>query len=198
MRKFATVCAFFALTPLMLLLLFLAGYFKLFSDDNILSMLSTKNDYKLFQSVPDSRRQHEIIARTYSQDARTVLLKKFFRKYSSPLEKQSDFIVYQADQNQIDYRLIPAIAMQESTGCKFIPDNSYNCWGYGIYGDKITRFSGYEEAIETVSRGLRKNYYDKGLTTPHSIMRKYTPPSIALGGPWAQGIEFFFDDIETD
>jgi hypothetical protein len=196
MRKLVIVCAFFSLAPLTLILVFLAGYFKLTSPSGMLSLLNTQTNYKLFQSIPDMRREHEIIAKTYAIDARTVLLKKFFSKYSSPLEKQADFIVYQADKYSIDYRLIPAISMQESTGCKFIPDNSFNCWGYGIYGDKVTRFSGYEEAIETVSRGLRKNYYEKGLTTPQAIMHKYTPPSIALGGPWASGVEYFFDDIE--
>ena len=36
-----------------------------------------------------------------------------------------------------DYRLLPAIAMQESTLCRSIPVDSHNCWGWGIYGDKV-------------------------------------------------------------
>jgi hypothetical protein len=83
--------------------------------------------------------------------------------------------------------------MQESGLCKHIYEGSYNCWGWGIYGNTVTRFSSYEEAIETISRGLKKNYIDKGLTTPEDIMRKYTPPST---GSWAYGVNFFLKIIE--
>jgi len=83
--------------------------------------------------------------------------------------------------------------MQESNLCKHIYPGSYNCWGWGIYGNKVTRFSSYEEAIETISRGLKKNYIDKGYTTPEEIMRKYTPPS---DGSWAFGVNTFLKVIE--
>ncbi|PIX69017.1 hypothetical protein COZ40_00235 [Candidatus Roizmanbacteria bacterium CG_4_10_14_3_um_filter_39_13] len=98
-----------------------------------------------------------------------------------------------ADQYTLDYRLIPAIAMQESGLCKHIYEGSHNCWGWGIYGNKVTRFDSYEEAIETISRGIKKNYIDKGLTTPEAIMRKYTPPS---DGSWAFGVNTFLKMIE--
>ncbi len=119
------------------------------------------------------------------KDRRVAVLKAFFRKYDSPLYDHADFIVKVSDEYGLDYRLIPAISMQESTACKFIPHNSYNCWGWGIYGDKITRFGSYPEAIETIAKGLKKNYIDKGLTTPEQIMAKYTPSS---NGSWARGV----------
>ena len=97
-----------------------------------------------------------------------------------------------ADKYEIDYRLVPAIAMQESNLCKVIPHNSYNCWGWGIYGNTVTRFSSYEESIETVSRGLKKYYVDQGLKTPDQIMKKYNPSS---NGSWAFGVNFFFKAI---
>jgi hypothetical protein len=196
MRKLIVLVTFFTLAPLTFTLFVLATYFNLFSETKILNLLTDDSSYRMFLSVPKNK-ELEMIARTYSKDARTVLLKKFFSRYGSPLAAHADFIVYQADKYRIDYRLIPSIAMQESTGCKFIPDNSFNCWGYGIYGDKVTRFSGYEEAIETVTKGLRNNYYDHGLDTPIEIMHKYTPPSVKLGGPWASGVEYFFEQIET-
>lgn len=119
------------------------------------------------------------------KDQRVAVLKAFFRKYDSPLYEHADFIVKVSDEYGLDYRLIPAISMQESTACKFIPHNSYNCWGWGIYGDKITRFKSYPDAIETIAKGLKKNYIDKGLTTPEQIMAKYTPSS---NGSWARGV----------
>ncbi len=127
------------------------------------------------------------------KDARVAYLKSFMRKYDSELYDHAESIVASADKHNIDYRLVPAIAMQESNLCRVIPHGSHNCWGWGIYGNTVTRFSSYPEAIETVSSGLKKYYYDQGLTTPDQIMRKYTPSS---NGSWANGVNFFFQRIE--
>lgn len=127
------------------------------------------------------------------RDPRIAYLKSFFRKYDSELYEEAEFIVETADKYNIDYRLIPAIAMQESTLCKVIPNGSHNCWGWGIYGGRVTRFASYDEAIDTVSRGLKKNYVDQGLTTPDQIMAKYNPSS---NGSWAYGVNFFWRLIE--
>src|SRR3989344_4108224 len=62
------------------------------------------------------------------EDIRIANLKAFFRKYGSPLYDNAETIVTASDKYQLDYRLIPAIAMQESTLCKFIPKDSHNCW----------------------------------------------------------------------
>lgn len=127
------------------------------------------------------------------KDSRVAVLKVFFRKHNSPLYDHADFIVKVSDEYELDYRLIPAIAMQESTACKVIPHNSHNCWGWGIYGNKITRFGSYPEAIETVAKGLKTNYIDKGLTTPEAIMAKYTPSS---NGSWARGVSSVLGVLE--
>ncbi len=126
-------------------------------------------------------------------DGRAVNLKNFFRKYNSPLYDSADFIVKTSDKYGFDYRLLPAIAMQESNLCRVIPENSFNCWGYGIYGSQVLRFSSYDEAAETVAKGLKKNYIDKGLTTPEAIMSKYTPSS---PGSWAKAINHFIGALE--
>lgn len=127
-------------------------------------------------------------------DGRAANLKHFFRKYNSPLYDHADFIVKTADKYQMDYRLLPAIAMQESGLCRVIPHDSHNCWGWGIYGTTVTRFDSYEEAIDTVSRGIRKNYLDKGLTTATQIMQKYTPSS--PDGHWAKAVNSFMKILE--
>lgn len=134
-------------------------------------------------------------AKTKVVDRRTANLKAFIRKYysQSPLYDYADLIVKISDKYQFDYRLLVAIAMQESNLCKRIPENSNNCWGWGIYGNNLTRFSSYEEAIKTVAKGIRKNYIDKGLVTPSAIMAKYTPRS---KGSWAKGVTRFFKLLE--
>lgn len=132
---------------------------------------------------------HEIV----QKDARVEMLKQFFSKYNSPLEPYAEHVVQTADKYNMDFRLIPAIAMQESNLCKKIIKGSHNCWGFGIYGKKVTRFKDYPEGIETVSKGLAKNYLAKGLVTPEQIMTKYTPSS---NGSWAFGVNQFMKELQ--
>jgi len=123
-----------------------------------------------------------------SKDARIEIVRQFFAKYKSPLEPYAQNIVEDADKYGLDYRLLPAIAMQESNLCQKIIADSYNCWGFGIYGKKVTRFESYPEAIDTVTRTLVKNYVSGGLNTPEEIMKKYTPSS---NGSWAYSVSYF-------
>lgn len=118
-------------------------------------------------------------------DGRVANLKNFFRQYNSVLFDYSEHIVKISDKYSFDYRLLPAIAMQESTLCHAIPPGSHNCWGWGIYGDTVTKFNSYPEAIETVAKGLRENYINEGRVTASQIMQKYTPSS---NGSWARAV----------
>ncbi len=95
----------------------------------------------------------------------------------------------------LDYKLLPSVAMQESNGGKKVIADSFNPFGYGIWGKQVKKFSSYEEAIERVGRGLREDYLDQGLDTPEKIMPKYTPPSVAKGGPWAKGVSSFMEEL---
>jgi hypothetical protein len=130
------------------------------------------------------------------EDARPLLIQKYLKHYSSSLEPYSQIIVNISDKYSLDYRLLVAIAQQESNLCKKIPDNSYNCWGFGIYGDKVTRFDNFPQAMEAVAKTLKRNYIEKGLDTPEKIMAKYTPPSVEKGGPWAKGVSMFLEELE--
>ncbi len=126
-------------------------------------------------------------------DSSVANLKAFFRKHNSVLYKHAEFIVKTSDKYGFDYRLLPAIAMQESTLCKAIPDGSHNCWGWGIYGDTVTKFDSFDEGIEIVAKGLKEHYLDKGLVTASAIMAKYTPSS---PGSWAYGVNTFLRALE--
>jgi len=135
----------------------------------------------------------EFTSEIKTADSRVANLKNFFRKYNSVLYDEAETIVEVSDKYQFDYRLIPAIAMQESNLCKYIPDDSHNCWGWGIYGSKVTKFDSYSQAIETVAKGLRENYIDKGLVRASDIMQKYTPSST---GSWAHGVNTFLGILQ--
>ncbi|MFQ5452283.1 MAG: hypothetical protein ACE5DQ_01850 [Candidatus Paceibacterota bacterium] len=127
-------------------------------------------------------------------DVRAAKLRAFLRKRGSPLYDLADYIVEKSDEASLDYRLYVAIAMQESGGCRTIPENSFNCTGLGIYGDNVWRFDSYEENVVATIKVLKERYVDKGLITPGDIMKVYTPAS---NGSWARAIRYFFHTIDN-
>jgi hypothetical protein len=149
--------------------------------------------YQLYAALPPH--QAETQDGVISSDGRIKALEQFFRGYNSVLANQADTFIEVADKYQLDWRLLPSISMQESNGARRMIPSSNNPFGYGIYGDKVLKFDSFEAAIETVGKGLKENYISKGLTTPEAIMAKYTPPSIALGGPWAKGVSTFMEEL---
>ncbi len=128
-----------------------------------------------------------------SSDARPEIIRQYLEYYNSPLIPYANFIVQTADENKIDFRLITAIAQQESNLCKIIPPGSYNCWGWGITSQGTLGFTSYEDGIEQVSKGLRTEYLDKGYLTVPEIMSKYTPQS---NGSWANGVTQFLGEMQ--
>ena len=150
-----------------------------------------RTNYQLFTAIPSYRNSVE--ENITIKDARVEIIHQFLARYKSPLEPHADLLVSVADKHNLDFRLLPAVAMQESILCKIIPEDSHNCWGYGIYGDNVLRFDSYEEAIEKVAKGISNNYVYAGLTTPEQIMSRYTPSS---DGSWAQAVRHFMEQME--
>lgn len=140
----------------------------------------------IFSALPSAL--PSISGQVLSEDARPKLIHDYLVRYNSPLVGHEEFIVTTADKFGLDYRLITAIAQQESNLCKKIPPGSYNCWGWGIHSRGTLHFESFEQGIETVSAGLKENYIDQGYTNPEEIMRKYTPLS---KGSWANGVRTF-------
>jgi len=131
----------------------------------------------------------EIVA----SDARGDIIENFLKKYGSPLEPYSEFMIQTSDKYNLDYRLLAAIAMKESGLCKAIPDESYNCWGWGIHSKGTLKFSSFEEGIETVSKGLKESYIDKGYGTVEEIMTKYAHPDSTT---WAEGVLQYMNQMK--
>ncbi len=126
------------------------------------------------------------------EDTRAAIIDQYFAKHKCPMAGTGKLMVAAADKYGFDYWWLPAIAWQESTCGKVMPNNSYNAWGYGIYGTKVTRFASWDEAVETIARDLSKNFFAKGLIEPCDVMKRYTPPS---KGSWCKGIIFFRDEM---
>jgi len=99
----------------------------------------------------------------------------YFKSHDAPLEGYGMKFVLEAEKNEIDWRLLPAIAMRESTGgkhaCKKVPNSVFG-WG----SCKIS-FDSIDKSIEVVATSLGGNnpntahhYEDK---TVKQILKKY-------------------------
>lgn len=128
-----------------------------------------------------------------NRDEKIAALETFFNKQKSPLVDNARTFVDVAEKYDIDYRLLPAIACMESSCGKRLLPESYNPFGWGIYGKNAIYFKSYDEAIETVAKGIKEKYVGKGLNTPEKIAPVYTPPNSVN---WKNGVNFFIGKIE--
>lgn len=146
---------------------------------------------QIFASLPQE--SGSISISLTSSDARVLLVRQFLENIDAPLAVYAPNLVSAADKYGLDYRLVAAIARQESNGCKYIPPESYNCWGWGIHERGTLHFDSYEQGIDTVTAGLKRYYIDQGLKDPESIMRKYAPKS---PGTWSRAVSKFLSEME--
>ena len=104
----------------------------------------------------------------------------YFDSHDMPLKGTGMKMATIADQNDLDWRLLPAIAVRESTGGRnACTKATHNFFGWGSC--KIS-FKSDEEAIEAVAKNLGGNnpstarHYDN--KTVKEILNAYNPPSI--------------------
>ncbi len=129
-------------------------------------------------------------------DARVDIVASFLSRYNSPLKPADHYgqiLVDTADRYGLDYRLLPAIMMQESNLCKASDPAIHNCLGFGIHKNGTLAFDTYEESFDRAARELKERYIDQGLTTPEQIMTKYTPSS---NGSWANSVNQWIAEME--
>jgi hypothetical protein len=192
MKKVALFVSFFVFTPVLLSASILYLLFLSYDSNSYNGLVNQNpNQSVAFAALPSV--ENVLEDNIGFKDARIEMVRQFFARYKSPLEPFASNVVEDADKYSLDFRLVPSIAMQESNLCKKIITDSYNCWGFGIYGKKITRFESFPEAIETVTKTLSQNYIAGGLNTPEEIMKKYTPSS---NGSWANNVNYYMDLLQ--
>ena len=96
---------------------------------------------------------------------RAAKIDAYYGKHKLPLTGYGMKMVLASEKYGIDWRLIPAIGMRESTGGKFACYNNPFGWG----SCKI-KYSSFDEAIESLARNLgganpRTSYYYAGKST---------------------------------
>ena len=119
----------------------------------------------------------------------------YFAERNMPLVGMGMTMVKEAYINNLDWRLLPAIAVRESTGGKNACDNvSYNPFGWNSCK---TGFDSYEDAIATVARNLGGNnpntarsYDNKSIK---QILQAYNPPYVAP--KYASQVMAIMDDL---
>ena len=123
------------------------------------------------------------------KDNRVENLHAHLESKNSPLADLAEVFVEVADEYDLDYRFLPAIAGIESGFGRVQLDNSYNPFGWG--GGYIY-FESFEEAIRTVGFELYERYVQLGADTPAEIGPSYCPPNFVR---WIAGVTEFMEEI---
>lgn len=127
------------------------------------------------------------------EDNRAKTLEVFLQKYNSPMINSAPAFIEEADKNNIDWRLLAAIAGVESTFGKRIPQGTNNAWGWGIYGNNRIYFESFDDGIATISKALREKYINRiGSDNVYAIGRVY-----AASPTWAMKVEKFMNMIQS-
>ncbi len=124
-----------------------------------------------FDSKLDSRPMFEIsapIARSL-HDSRYARLERFFHLYRCPAPLYITEYLRVADENGLDYRLLPAISIRE-TQCG-VHETGNNWWGFHP-GEG--RFPSVVAGIEFIGKRLAEHPYYKGKELPDKLFR-YNP-----------------------
>lgn len=176
--------------------------FQLQQDQAQQTPLINPSQQRQVMALPAQLTQGETFAESVVEveDGRAVALRNFIERYNpNLLEEEANFhqeLVAIADEYDLDFRLLPAIAMKESGLCRAIPEGSFNCLGLGVHSRGTWHFPSYRENFAKAAEILKKNYIEIGLVTPEQIMTKYTPNSPE--GAWAKGVNQFMTEIRFD
>ncbi len=102
-------------------------------------------------SIPSATTTNNVVAVTIedTRSQRASQIDKYFKDRSMPLNGQGMNFVLTAEKYGLDWRLLPAIAVRESSGGKKACYNNPFGWG----SCKI-KFNNYNEAIESVGKNL--------------------------------------------
>lgn len=119
------------------------------------------------------------------------VIKKILEKYQSPLASVSDVFIKACIKYDLDCYLLPAIAGVESTFGRYAPYQSFNPFGWG---NALIKFENWEDAIQTVARGLKEGYINRGLSDLETIGRVYAPASLT----WSKKVDFFMKEFYNE
>ncbi len=114
-------------------------------------------------------------------DNRAAKIDAYFAQWDLPLSGHGKAMVATADKYGIDWRLLPALAMLETTGGKNLCDIGENMNAFG-YGSCKIHFETFEESFEAVAKTISGNsertaHLYKGKSV-EQILEVYNPPEV--------------------
>lgn len=182
--------------------------FLLLILSSIFPLSSFASEKEAGNSAKSSEFAENSVVKTLVIDTRADTLKRYLEKYNSPLADYADTFVKEADNNNLDWKLVAAISGVESTFGQEVPQACNNAWGFGIYGDITTCFASYDGpvvfnddmsinnaksgAIARISKALREDYMDKwGEKDVFAIGASY-----AASEMWPYRVTYFMQDIQ--
>ncbi len=113
--------------------------------------------------------QHAVHKLSYSSDPRYLALYSFLSARGYPLTEYIPYLLAAADRYELDWRLLPAIAIIESSGGRFYTNG--NIFGWNSCG---TSFPRVQAGIYHVAERLARSPLYAGKPLP-SVLRTYNP-----------------------
>jgi len=110
-------------------------------------------------------------------------LNKVFSQYGSPFAGKEDMFITTCKTYELDCFLLPSIAGIESGFGRVLIKDTYNPFGWGR---GTIQFNSWEDGVDTVGKGLRTNYLNKGLLSIEDIGHVYCE-----GSTWSGKVKYF-------
>ena len=102
-------------------------------------------------------------------DARLAKLRRFFILRASPISHLAEDFLQASDRHGLDWRLLPSIAIVESSGGKYYPNNNIFGWDNGS-----THFASIQRSIDVVGAQIAKIRFYRGKDL-NGFLRVYNP-----------------------
>lgn len=114
-------------------------------------------------------------------DPRAEKIDAYFAQWDLPLSGHGAGMIAAADKYDIDWRLLPALAMLETTGGKNLCGDGTNMNAFGFGSCKI-HFGTFEQSFEAVAKtvsgnGEKTSHLYKGKSV-EEILEVYNPPEV--------------------
>ena len=128
-------------------------------------------------------------------DPRVVVLENYLTSKKSPLAQSAHTFIEVADQYQLEWTLLPAIAGVESGFERAGNTNDFNAWGY-MCKNRPCSFASFDEGIRTVARTIGTSrayakYRDTGEISDLAIPYNYVDPE-----DWSRKVQYFQEEIK--
>lgn len=163
------------------------------------ALLNIYNDYRLqpaYSPTIEKAYAQPVPEAPESKDKRISQLYNYLLSKNSPLASHAEYIVQEADRNDIPWTLTTSISGKESSFGKNIKSDSHNAWGIMAWdkeGKRFVRsFDSWEDSIKFESE-LLGNQFRKDINK--GIQARYCP-SFECSTTWVTDVTRFAEEIK--